>query len=252
MTDNAVRAAGQVPVWENPPYRFEVRFGLSSAEQRQLRPELVGLLHDTFINHPDYDAEYLPEFMQSDIYIRVLSGNGLAGIFTADLFHSKGKPVLHLVAGLVTPSARSGGQLMTLSMGLSIDLAAQAFGADDFYVGLRSANPRVVATLWQSPWVRFYPRLDDWTGDPVLADLRPHFCGQAFGADRCDLEGIIFFDIYPTPPWAGEIPWHHDERVNDFWRKHLRPQGLDAFLFMGPTTPPFEDMPRGRIAYPAR
>lgn len=252
MTNNASQAAGQAAVWEDPPYRFEVRFGLTSAEQRQLQPELINLVHENFINHPDYDAEYSSEFMQSDIYMRVLGHGHLDGIFTADLWHINGHPVLHLILAMVASHDRSGGKLMTDSMGLTLDLAAQAFGTDHFYVGLRSANPRVAAELWRNPWVRFYPRLDDWAGDPALAKLRQQFSAQAFPGHRCDDGCSIYHDIYPTSPWEGEIPWHHDERVNDFWREHLRPQGLDAFLFMGPTAPPFEDMPRGRIAYPAR
>jgi hypothetical protein len=156
------------------------------------------MLHETFIDHPDYDAEHLPEFLQSDIYMRVFVERELTGIFTADLFRTDGEPVLYLSVGLVTGHGRSGGNLMPLSMGLIIDLASQAFGLDDFFVALRTANPRVIAKLWQSRWVCFYPRRDWHSNDPRITNLRQHFCTQAFGADRCDLHGIIFYDIYPT------------------------------------------------------
>ena len=136
MTNNFVQAAGQAAVWEDPPYRFEVRFGLTSAEQRQLQPELINLVHENFINHPDYDAEYSSEFMQSDIYMRVLGHGHLDGIFTADLWRINGHPVLHLILAMVASHDRSGGKLMTDSMGLTLDLAAQAFGTDQ-YVGLQ-------------------------------------------------------------------------------------------------------------------
>ena len=60
----------------------------------------------------------------------------------------------------------------------------------------------------------------------------------------------MFYDIYPAPLWGGRIPWHHDERVNDFCRAHLRDHHCDAFLFLGPTTPPFNGLPRGRVKWP--
>jgi hypothetical protein len=243
-------ALTSMDIWESPPYCFEVNFRLSAARQQQLRPELIKMLHETFIDHPDYDAEHLPEFLQSDIYMRVFVEGELTGIFTADLFRTDGEPVLYLSVGLVTGHGRSGGNLMPLSMGLIIDLASQAFGLDDFFVALRTANPRVIAKLWQSRWVCFYPRRDWHSNDPRITNLRQHFCTQAFGADRCDLHGIIFYDIYPTPPWDAMRPWHHDETVNDFCRHHLRPQGLDAILFLGPTQPPFTDMPRGKMSWP--
>ena len=237
-------------MWVSPPYHFEVNFRLSAASQQRLRPELVRILHETFIDSPDYDAEHLPKFLESDLYVRVFAARNLAGIFTADLFRTDGNPVLHLSAGLVPEHGRSGGTLMQLSMGLTLDLASQAFGTDEFFVAIRTANPRVVAKLWENHWVRFYPRRDWRQKDPRLASLRSHFCTQAFGADRCDLEGIIFYDIYPVPPWGGKMPWHHDETVNDFCRRHLRPHGLDAFLFLGPTQTPLADLPRSQIAWP--
>ncbi|MCF8130613.1 MAG: hypothetical protein K9N10_19035 [Deltaproteobacteria bacterium] len=239
-------------VWLSPPYRVEVDFRPNRARQRKLKPELVNLLHETFIDSPDYDAENLSEFLEADIYMRFFSEGTLAGIFTADLLYTDGNPVLHLTAGLVPKSSRSKGTLMPFSMGLTLDLASKAFNTDAFFVGMRTANPRVVAKLWQNRWIRFYPRRDWHNEDPRVKSLRPHFCNQAFGADRCDLRGIIFYDIYPVSPWGGKTPWHHDETVNDFCRRHLRPNGLDAFLFLGPTLPPFKDIPRSRIQWPFR
>lgn len=208
------------------------------------------MLHASFINHPAYDRENLPHFLGADIYLRVFSGQDLAGIFIAELLRSAGQPVAHLVVGMVLPGRRSGGSLMPLAMGLVLDLAVQAFGSDEFFVALRSANPRVVAKLWACPWVRFYPRPDWNQFDPRVQALAPHFCGQVFGADRCDLEGRLFYDIYPTPPWGGRVPWHHDEKVNEFCRRHLRDHGRDAFLFLGPTLPPLRGLTRGRVAWP--
>jgi len=76
-----------------PPYLFEVNFSLSVARQQHLRPELVNLVHETFIDHPDYDTEHLPEFLGSDIYMRVFVEGELTGIFTADLFRTDGEPI---------------------------------------------------------------------------------------------------------------------------------------------------------------
>ena len=250
MIEQNQEPENSLAMYESPPYRFEVNFHLSASRQQHLRPELVKMLHETFLDHPDYDAEHLPEFLESDIYMRVFAEGELTGIFTADLFRTDGEPVLYFSVGLVPEHGRSGGALTSLSMGLTLDLASQAFGTDDFFVALRTANPRVVAKVWQNRWVRFYPRQDWHANDPRLATLRPHFCAQAFGADRCDLEGVIFYDIYPTPPWGAETPWHHDETINDFCRQHLRPQGLDAFLFLGPTQPPFADMLKSKMTWP--
>lgn len=250
MIEQNQKAENPLVMYESPPYRFEVNFRLSAARQQALRPELVKMLHETFIDHPDYDAEHLPEFLESDIYMRAFAEGELTGIFTADLFRTDGEPVLYFSVGLVPEHGRSGGTLLSLSMGLTLDLASKAFGTDDFFAALRTANPRVVAKVWQNRWVRFYPRRDWHAKDPRLASLRPHFCAQAFGADRCDLEGIIFYDIYPTPPWDGQRPWHHDETINDFCRHHLRPQGLDAFLFLGPTQSPFAELPRSKMTWP--
>ncbi len=250
MNQQGCEAENPLAIWAHPPYRFEVNFSLSAARQQDLRPELIKMLHETFIDHPDYDAEHVPEFLESDIYMRVFAGGELIGIFTADLFRIDEEPVLYLSVGLATEHCRSGGTLMSLSMGLTLDLASQAFGTDDFFVAMRTSNPRVVAKLWQNHWVRFYPCKDWHANAPRVAALRPHFCVQAFGADRCDLEGIIFYDIYPVPPWGGKKPLHRDETINDFCRHHLRPQGLDAFLFLGPTQPPFTDMPLGKLTWP--
>ncbi|MDY0041787.1 MAG: hypothetical protein RBS57_15855 [Desulforhabdus sp.] len=236
--------------WRVYSYLFELHFRPSAARQQQLRPELVELLHETFIDHPDYDSEHLPEFLAADIYMRVLVGGKLIGIFTADLLRTDGEPFVHLSAGLVKHHSRSGGALMQLSMGLTLDLACQAFGTAAFFVALRTANPRAIARLWANRWVRFYPRRNWHENDPRLTTLRRHFCAQAFGAERCDLEGIVFYDIYPTPPWGGNPPWHHDETVNELCRRHLRPHGLDAFLFIGPTLPPFEDIPQSGTLWP--
>ncbi|MCB2186093.1 MAG: hypothetical protein KQJ78_06725 [Deltaproteobacteria bacterium] len=237
-------------VWERPPYRLEAYFRPNAERQEALKPELAELLHATFLNHAGYDAEHLPEFLGSDIFLRVTDEKGLAGIFTADLVRTADQPVLHLTVGLTTPRARSGGGLMGLCMGLCLDLAAQAFATEEFYVALRTANPRVVARLWQTPWVRFHPRGDGEPEPPGLAALRPRFCPQVFGADRCDLAGVIFYDIYPIPPWEGRVPWHHDPAVNDFCLHHLRPAGRDAFLFLGPTRPPLPGETRGALAWP--
>jgi len=76
-----------------PPYLFEVNFSLSAARQQHLRSELVNLVHETFIDHPDYDTEHLPEFLGSDIYMRVFVEGELTGIFTADLFRTDGEPI---------------------------------------------------------------------------------------------------------------------------------------------------------------
>jgi hypothetical protein len=235
---------------EEPPYKVEVNFGLSRRRQEELRPELEHVLHASFIDHPDYDRDNLPEFLASDLYLRVFMGRELAGIFTTDMLQVAGRPVCHLISGLVLPGMRSGGSLMSLCNGLTLDLASQAFGGDEFYVAMRSANPRVMAKLWKNPWVRFYPQpnWDEW--DPLEREIRPGFGRQAFGGDRSSLVGRIFHDIYPTPPWGGKIPWHHDPKVNDFCRAHLSNHHRDAFLFLGPTTPPFEGMPRGRVKWP--
>lgn len=250
MIQQRREAENQPAMWESSHYVFEVNFCPSAARQKLLTPELIKILHETFIDHPDYDAEHVPEFLQSDIYIRVFAGDELAGIFTADLFRTEGVPVLYLSVGLVSENGRSGGTVMLLSMGVTLSLASQAFGTDVFFVALRTANPRVVAKLWQNPWVRFYPRRDWHASEPRLTTLRPLFCAQAFGADRCDLEGIIFYDVYPIPPWNANPPWHHDETINDFCRHHLRPCGLDAILFLGPTQPPFADIPLSKLTWP--
>lgn len=240
----------QTPIRPATLYRFEADFRPGPRRQAELRPELIGLLHEAFINHPAYDAQCLPEFLESDIFLRGFLGDELAGIFTVDLFRVQGQPVAHLSVALVAPGCRSDGALMDRSMALSLDLASQAFGSDHFFAALRTANPRVVGRLWHNQWVRYYPRPNLSDMGPEVMALLPHFSAQAFGQDTCDTEGIIFYDIYPTAPWRGQVPWHHDPAVNDFCRKHLRPVGTDAFLFMGPTRPPFSGMPRGEFEWP--
>lgn len=236
--------------WESALYSVEVNFGLSPSRRKNLEPELLAVLHQSFINHPDYDSEHLPEFMHSDLYLRIFHGRDLRGIFTADLVRILNHPVLHLSSGFVLPQYRSGGSLMSLAMGLTLDLAAQSFGGDEFFAALRTANPRVVAKLWETSWVRFYPRLSWEKNDSRLHELAPYFCSQVFGADRCDMEGRIFYNIYPVSPWNGQIPWHYDEKVNNFCRSHLRPDGRDAFLFLGPTLPPMTGIPRRQVVWP--
>jgi hypothetical protein len=243
------KTAGPVR-WESPPYEVEVNFGLSPSRKVALKPELLTVLHETFIDHPDYDAEHLQEFLRADLYLRVFHGRELTGIFLADLVRMENQPVLYLVAGFVLPKRRSGGTLMTLTTSLALDLAAQAFGSDEFFVAMRSANPRVVAGLWKMDWVRFYPRLNWEENDPRLAEIAPHFCSQVFGTDRCEPEGRIFYNIYPVAPWHGNTPWHHDEKVNNFCRRHLGPDGRNAFLFLGPTLPPLKGMVRGQVTWP--
>jgi len=73
-------------VWLSPPYRIEVNFRPNRARQQKLKPELVNLLHETFIDSPDYDAEHLSEFLEADIYMRFFSEGTLAGIFTPTFF----------------------------------------------------------------------------------------------------------------------------------------------------------------------
>jgi len=236
--------------WESTQYSVEVNFSLTPSRREALKPELLAVVHQTFINHPDYDSEYIPEFLGSDLYLRVFHGQNLVGIFTADLVRTLNQPVLYLSAGFVLPQHRSGGTLLPLAMGLALDLASQAFGSDEFFAALRTANPRVVAKILKNPWVRFYPSLSWDENDPRLQVLTPHFCSQVFGTDRCDLQGRIFYNIYPVSPWNGHIPWHHDEKINNFCRKYLRPGGRDAFLFLGPTLPPMKGIPRKQVTWP--
>ncbi|MCB2192474.1 MAG: hypothetical protein KQI62_12970 [Deltaproteobacteria bacterium] len=230
------------------PFTWEINFGLSPKRRGELEPELRRLLHELFLDHPEYDRLYLQHFLGADLYMRVFRGPELAGLFISELTHVDHHPVLHLILGMVRPRAASRGRLMPHSIGLCLRLAAQAFGKGDFYVALRTANPRVVAKLWESPWARFYPRLDWNTGDEQLRSLRPRLCGKLFGADRCSLEGVVFHDIYPEPPWHGKPPQHHDQRVNDFCADHLGPR--DAFLFLGPTKAPLTGLPGIELAWP--
>ena len=171
MTDSGKEADQPAQVWESASHRFTADFRADPARREQLRPGLMEILHESFIDHPDYDAEHLPEFLHSDIYLRAFRENRLAGVFTVDLLRVAGAPVAHLSVALVAAGRRSGGELMRLSMGLSLDLATQAFGTDHFFAGLRSANPRVVARLWRNPWVRYYPRRDWAENEPTVAAL---------------------------------------------------------------------------------
>ncbi|BEQ13290.1 hypothetical protein [Desulfoferula mesophila] len=231
------------------PFTWEVNFGLGPEHREELRPELTDLLHRVFIDHPDYDRDYLPHFLAADIYLRAFRGKELAGHFISELVYVDGEPLLHLILGLAEPAASGRGRLMPQAMGLCLRLAAQAFGDEGFFVALRTANPRVVAKLWDSPWVRFYPRPDWSAGDQRLRALRPRVCGRLFGADRCSLEGTVFHEIYPAPPWRGRAPQHRDPRANRFCAEHLGPR--DAFLFLGPTRAPLEDLPAAGLAWPA-
>ncbi len=229
------------------PFTWEINFGLEPRRQQELAPELRQLLHQVFLEHPDYDRLHLPHFLGADLYLRAFRGSELAGIFLSELTHCAGEPVLHLILGLARPGAGQG-QLMSTAMGLCLRLAAQAFGGEDFHAALRTANPRVVAKLWASPWARFFPRPDWSQGGARLKALRPRLCGQLFGSDRCSLEGIVFHEIYPITPWGGRVPWHHDEAVNRFCREHLGPR--DAFLFLGPTRPPLAGLPGEGLVWP--
>lgn len=230
------------------PFTWEVNFGLSPRRRAELEPELRRLLHQLFLDHPEYDRQYLPHFLGADLYLRVFRGPELAGHFISELTYVDHTPVLHLILGMVFPQAASRGRLMSQAAGLCLRLASQAFGGEEFLVALRSANPRVVAKLWQSPWVRFYPRADWNTGDARLRALRPGLCGQLFGGDHCSLEGVVFHNIYPAPPWHGRPPQHHDQRANDFCARHLGPR--DAFLFLGPTLTPLRDLPGPGLGWP--
>ena len=53
MIDQDQEAENPQAMYESPPYRFEVDFRLSAARQQHLRPELVKMLHETFIDHPE-------------------------------------------------------------------------------------------------------------------------------------------------------------------------------------------------------
>jgi|GEM_PF-1992269 len=241
-------------VWPAParlhlePFTWEINFGLSPQRRGELEPELRRLLHEVFLQSPEYDRQYMPHFMGADLYLRVFRGPELAGHFISELTYCGGEPVLHLILGMVRPAADSRGRLMPVAMGLCLRLAAQAFGGQEFFVGLRTANPRVVAKLWETPWARFYPRPDWSQGDARLRALRPRLCGQLFGSDRCSLEGVVFHDIYPVAPWRGEAPQHHDQEANEFCARHLGPR--DAFLFLGPTQPPLDDLPGEGLVWP--
>lgn len=230
------------------PCTWEINFGLSPKRRAELEPELRRLLHELFLDNPEYDRLYLPHFLGADLYLRVFQGPELAGHFISELTYSGEKPVLHLILGLARPTAGSRGKLIPLAMGLCLRLAAQAFGGEEFFVALRTANPRVVAKLWESPWVRFYPRADWGSGDERLRALRPRLCAQLFGGDRCSLEGVVFHDIYPEAPWRGKAPQHHDQRANRFCAQHLGPR--DAFLFLGFTQPPLDNLPGEGLAWP--
>ena len=133
------------------PFTWEVNFGLGPERREELRPELTDLLHRVFIDHPDYDRDYLPHFLAAEIYLRAFRGGDLAGHFISELAYVDGEPLLHLILALAEPGAGGRGRLMPQAMGLSLRLAVQAFGSEEFFVGLRTANPRVVAKAWDSP-----------------------------------------------------------------------------------------------------
>lgn len=226
-----------------PPYRIDLYQNPSSARRARLAPALTRVLHESFLNHPDYDRDNLAGMLSSDLFLEVRGERGDCGLFLADFEQADGTPLLYLAAGFLLPECRSGGALHRDMIRLALAAAAASFNQADFLVALRTANPRVIAQLWRMPYFRLYPRPDWSESDPLAARVAPLFCRAHFGADRCEPSGRLFRDIYPAPPWGGQIPWHHDEAVNRFWREHLSPAGRDALLLLGPTTPEGWDFP---------
>lgn len=106
------------------PFTMEVNLGLAPQRRAELEPELMGLLHETFLDHSDYDRLYLPHFLGADIYLRAFRGQELAGIFIAGLAVYAGEPLLFLILGMTRPEAGSNGRLMPLATGVCLRLAS--------------------------------------------------------------------------------------------------------------------------------
>ncbi len=223
-----------------PPYVLEFwprpAQGRGQAERDRLEPVFRDIVHASFLDHPEFDRRTLPYYLDCS-YVYVLRHQEAAvGCVAANLMAVDGAAVLHLAGGYALPEHQAAG-IVNGEMLDEVLALARREAAGDLHVAVRTPNPRAVAAFWAWPEARVHPRPDLPGPDESTRRLARRFCEVTYGLRDYDEADQAVRRTYPIPPWGGQVPWHHDEAVNDFCRRRLDFQAGDALLLFGPVGP---------------
>ncbi len=229
------------------PYDVDVHLGLDEQKKAELMPELARIVHATFIDHPEFDQQVLPAYLDCAVCSVIRTEDRIIGFVFANLLTVEEKPVLHLAGAYVLPLHQTHRLCQHRMVDVFLALAEERFGADEFFVVVRTPNPRAIASFWEMPCFKMYPRPDAPLADPELKSLARRFCRLTYGQAVYDEEASVVRKTYPVPPWNGRVPWHRRESVNRFCRSGLDASGRDALFLIGRTTPPLPKLVGGRL-----
>lgn len=212
---------------------------------RLLLPRLTEIVHQTFIDHPEFDRVVLPGYLKSSYSSVIRLEETVIGFVFANLTQVGSRPLLHLAGAYVLPGHQNHSLCQHVMVKAFLALAAEDLGREDFFVAVRTPNPVAVGAFWDLPHFQIFPRPEEFAPDDELARIRREFCRQTYGLDGWQEESGIIVDTYPVPPYHGRSPRHRDDRVNRFVDRLIAPGGRDALLMIGRTTPPLPRFGQG-------
>ena len=219
-------------------YDIEMIHRLPENKKTAYREVVRRIVHQVFMDNPVFDQRAVESYLNSNLVMVVRREGEPVGFVFANILRLDCGPVLHLSGGYILADHQAHGLVQRRLVEVCLAMAAKEFGTDDFLIAVRTPSPRAIASFWDSPFFRLYPRLDQRPEESDCKMEATEFCQRVYGLDGFDPATRVISETYPLPPWEGEFPWHWDEQVNDFCRKLLSPAGKDAILFMGRTTPP--------------
>lgn len=226
-------------VTEVAPYSIEVLIGGDRQAKQHLLSDLKDIVHATFAQDPEFDRVTLGCYLDCDYVMVVRLAGKSVGFHIARPRIVDGRRLLHLSGAFLLPHCRGNRLVLGHIVDANLCLAAQQFGTEDYWVAVRTNQPKVVGSFMESPHFVLYPRPGaehGQDGEAVTA-----FAGACYAGQKFDAERAVFPGIFPEDSVKRKQYWHHNEEVNRFFQSRVDYRSGDALFLVGRTKPPLPD-----------
>lgn len=215
--------------------------GGNQQEKDHLLGPLREIIHDTFVKDKDFDRRTLGCYLECDYLMVVRKDGQPVGFHMARPRMIDGHKLLHLSGAFLLPQFRGQRLIIGWLVRANLCLAARHFKSQDFWVAVRTNQPRVVGTYADSEYFSLFPQPGHKPLPENFEEVAPLFAAACYPGQEFDAVRGVFPGIFPPESAIREDYWHHDDRVNGFFKSRVDHLAGDALFLMGRTKPPLPD-----------